>query len=70
MKRNRTELRVVRQPAAPTNPDARRRYIAELRSRYLEGTLDEVLFPEGFEVPDSLMMALFPNLFSRPDLEV
>ena len=70
MTRNKTALRVVRQTTAPTNPDARARYIAELRSRYLEGTLDEVLFPEGFEVPENLMMALFPRLFARPDLEV
>jgi len=44
--------------------------VAELKERYREGTLDEVLFPEGFDVPESLMRALFPELFNRPEIEV
>jgi len=70
MKLDAPKLVVVRNGQAPLQPRARRRYVAELKARYQEGTLDKVLFPEGFEVPESLMRALFPELFRRPDIEV
>jgi hypothetical protein len=49
--------------SAPTTERAA--YVAELRARYLNGTLDEVLCPQDVEVPDSLLQELFPNLFGR-----
>ncbi len=70
MKQDIPKLVLAKQAQAPLQPQARKRYIAELRSRYLEGTLDEVLFPEGFDIPESLMRALFPELFNRPEIEV
>jgi len=70
MKQDIPKLALAKQAQAPLQPQARKRYIAELRARYLEGTLDEVLFPEGFDVPESLMRALFPELFNRPEIEV
>ncbi|MEE2750446.1 MAG: hypothetical protein VX519_03385 [Myxococcota bacterium] len=70
MKQDIPKLVLAKQAQAPLQPQARKRYIAELRARYLEGTLDEVLFPEGFDVPESLMRALFPELFNRPEIEV
>jgi hypothetical protein len=70
MNRNTPKLVVAKDRQAPLQPRARRRYVAELKERYREGTLDEVLFPEGFDVPESLMRALFPELFNRPEIEV
>ena len=52
---------------APQDPEARARYVAELRERYLEGTLDEVLIPNDVRVPDRLMWVLFPHLFPTPN---
>ena len=52
---------------APQDPEARARYVAELRERYLEGTLDEVLIPDNVRVPDRLMWVLFPHLFPTPN---
>lgn len=53
----------------PEAPDARAQYVAELRARYLAGTLDEVLIPEDAQVPDALMSALFPRLFPQAPLQ-
>ena len=52
---------------APLDPEARATYVAELRERYLEGTLDEVLIPNDVRVPDRLMWVLFPHLFPTPN---
>lgn len=52
---------------APLNPEERAKYVAELRERYLEGTLDEVLIPNDVRVPDRLMWVLFPHLFPSPN---
>ena len=70
MKQDIPKFVLAKQAQAPLQPQARKRYIAELRARYLEGTLDEVLFPEGFDVPEYLMRELFPELFNRPEIEV
>lgn len=62
-------LRLVKRDGtfgAPSDPEERARYVAELRNRFLEGKLDEVLVPEASEVPDRLMWVLFPNLFPSP----
>jgi hypothetical protein len=64
-----TSLKLLRrdgQFGAPSDPDDRKRYVAELRNRFLDGTLDEVLIPEKAEIPDRLMWVLFPNLFPTP----
>lgn len=50
----------------PARNDARKQMVADLRQRYLNGTLDEVLVPEDADVPDTLLQALFPNLFGAP----
>jgi hypothetical protein len=52
---------------APHDPEERAQYVAELRERYLEGTLDEVLIPKKVRVPDRLMWVLFPHLFPSPN---
>lgn len=52
---------------APRDDD-RRQMVAELRARYLDGSLDEVLVPSEAEVPDTLLQALFPNLFGGPPI--
>ena len=52
---------------APLDPEERATYVAELRERYLEGTLDEVLIPSDVRVPDRLMWVLFPHLFPTPN---
>jgi|GEM_PF-2454162 len=64
-----TSLKLLRRDGkfgAPSDPEARKRYVAELRNRFLDGTLDEVLIPEKAEIPDRLMWVLFPNLFPTP----
>ncbi|MED5371800.1 MAG: hypothetical protein VX899_12340 [Myxococcota bacterium] len=48
---------------APNAPGEREAYVAQLRERYLDGSLDEILIPQEAEVPDSLLSALFPHLF-------
>ena len=52
-----------------TRDKARRKLIQELRQRYLDGTLDEVLLPKDADVPESLLRALFPQLFGCPRVE-
>ena len=52
---------------APHDPEARAKYVAELRERYLDGTLDQVLIPANVRVPDRLMWVLFPHLFPSPN---
>jgi hypothetical protein len=52
---------------APHDPEERANYVAALRDRYLEGTLDEVLIPKKVRVPDRLMWVLFPHLFPSPN---
>ncbi len=51
---------------ATTREEARRKLIRELRQCYLDGTLDELLIPKDAEVPDSLLRALFPDIFGNP----
>ncbi|MFT5583091.1 MAG: hypothetical protein ACI9VR_000669 [Cognaticolwellia sp.] len=48
---------------APNNKGDRATYVAELRARYLNGSLDEVLIPKDAKVPDTLLQALFPHIF-------
>ena len=48
--------------------NGRAQMVADLRQRYLDGTLDEVLFPAGKEVPDTLLQALLPHLFGAPEV--
>jgi len=54
---------------AQTRDKARRKLIQQLRQRYLDGTLDEVLLPKETEIPDSLLRALFPQVFGSPRVE-
>ncbi len=49
--------------AAPNEKGDRAAYVAELRARYLNGSLDEVLIPQDAKVPDALLQALFPHIF-------
>lgn len=35
--------------------------VARLRQRYLDGTLDDVLIPEGADVPQALLQAILSN---------
>lgn len=66
---DKTHLRLVadRNPAPPKSAPTTERaaYVAELRRRYLNGTLDEVLCPQETEIPDALLKELFPSLFGR-----
>lgn len=48
---------------APNKKGERAEYVAELRARYLNGSLDEVLIPQDAKVPDALLQALFPHIF-------
>ena len=48
---------------APNAPGEREAYVAQLRERYLDGSLDEILIPDDAAVPDTLLTALFPHLF-------
>lgn len=49
--------------AAPNKKGDRAAYVAELRERYLNGSLDDVLIPQDVQVPDTLLQALFPHIF-------
>lgn len=59
------EPSATQRPAAPASDD-RSAYVADLRQRYLEGTLDEVLIPDQ-DVPDRLLQELFPAMFGAPE---
>lgn len=52
-------------PAASVS-DERGAYVADLRERYLAGTLDEVLLADR-DVPDRLLQELFPSMFGAPE---
>ena len=54
--------------ALPRAKDERAQMVADLRRRFLDGTLDEVLFPADKEVPDTLLQALFPHMFGAPEV--
>lgn len=64
-----THLRLV-EPTSPIATPATERaaYVAELRARFLDGTLDEVLIPDT-DVPDRLLKELFPTLFGANEDE-
>ena len=66
MPSNAPEAEII--PFNRARDDERAQMVADLRQRFLEGTLDEVLFPEDKEVPDTLLQALFPNLFGAPEV--
>lgn len=62
-------LRLVEPTATPIQPATERAaYVAELRARFLDGTLDEVLIPDN-DVPDRLLQELFPTLFGTVEDE-
>ncbi len=42
----------------------RKEYVQALRRHYLDGTLDEVLMAD-MDVPDSLVEAVFPELYDK-----
>ena len=69
MEKNHLRLVADRNPTLPKPAPTSERaaYVAELRRRYLNGTLDEVLCPADTEIPDALLKDLFPNLFGRDE---
>ena len=50
---------------APNEKGDRAAYVAELRARYLNGSLDEVLIPQNAKIPDTLLQASFPHIFTE-----
>lgn len=60
-------LRLVEPTTPPPAPACERAaYVAELRARYVAGTLDEILVPNN-DVSDRLLQELFPMLFGAPE---
>ncbi len=55
-----------RSPVEPPCRDkmTRKEYVQALRRHYLDGTLDEVLMAD-MDVPDSLVEAVFPELYGK-----
>jgi hypothetical protein len=45
----------------PARDDARQQMVARMRERYLDGTLDEILIPEGAELPPALLQAILSH---------
>jgi hypothetical protein len=66
MPANPTSAEVI--PLNRAKDNERSQMVADLRQRYLDGTLDEVLFPADKEVPDTLLQALLPHLFGAPEV--